>query len=205
MLGRALLLVSLLLGLSGQANAELIEKKRVETYDVSAKSLRAFRKKMLDPDAGVKPFPQPYAALTTTLITWEADFESFGGECRLSDWRVEIDTLIQMPNWIEAPKASKRNRQHWENYRLEIDYHENFHHRIAKEAASALDYEIAKLQPAETCDAINDEIAFLFKDMSQTLRQEQYIYDAISQHGREQQRYYAYLEQQRAAYLNYRP
>lgn len=191
--------VLLLGGGLNPAVAELETHKRIETYDVSAKSLRALKKALEAPGSDARPYPQNFAGLTTTLITWEASYEAHDAGCRVTDWLINVDTVIQLPRWVEAAKVSKGAKARWENYRLALEYHEDFHHRLSVEAAKTLDWEIAQLDGAATCEELKDQVDWLYSAMSGLLNAEHQFYDAMSTHGRTQERYYDYLEQQRVA------
>ena len=73
MSGRALISIVAALGIGFSATSEVVIHKRLETYGVSARDFRSLEKRIIS--AKTKPFPQRYAGLTTTLLTWEADFE----------------------------------------------------------------------------------------------------------------------------------
>lgn len=197
MSGRALISIVAALGIGFSATSEVEIHKRLETYDVSARDFRSLEKRIIS--AKTKPFPQRYAGLTTTLLTWEADFEETPEGCRVVDWTVTVDTVIQLPDWVGVDKASEADQARWDLRRRTLESHEAFHHQMSVEAAYLLDEEIGLIGTAATCDALSSSVSKLYSAVAEILDTDHQFYDALSDHGRKQDRYFSYLKQQRAA------
>jgi predicted secreted Zn-dependent protease len=115
-------------------------------------------------------------------LRWAYRMASAGLSCHFTDVRVEIHTLIQLPEWQRPPDAPAALIEQWNSFSAALDEHERGHERIAVEGAGEMARMLRDVQDM-TCSALETEANRRARALSESVRQREVQFDAETQHG----------------------
>ena len=98
------------------------------------------------------------------------------GRCTVGGTRVTLKTHIILPRWSNRNRAPADLGFIWDTLSADIKRHEERHAEIARNYARQLERELLRLKPADTCNALETDVAEVTRRI-------------LSNHDRDQQRF----------------
>jgi predicted secreted Zn-dependent protease len=148
-------------------------------YDISAVSERGLALAMQRQSPG-----KPYPAYTEWRVSWVyQDIVAPDGGCRVATAQSKVQATVTMPRWTDSSWASDALRLTW-NLRLrEIRQHEQDHVQHGIAAAEAVQKALLALPPAESCNALKDEVQRTAQAIVEDAHRKDRAFDLQTAHG----------------------
>jgi predicted secreted Zn-dependent protease len=149
-------------------------------YDITGANAAELRRAMRA--HGPRDDERTWSGRTDWSIRWTFSFSPGRGTCRITDARVELQSLVRLPRWRPPPSAPEALVADWERYVGALRAHEHGHVEIAAEAAREITSAIRRLR-TPVCTAISTEANATGRRILERARVRNRDYDTETRHG----------------------
>ncbi len=105
---------------------------------------------------------------------------------RVRSGRVRLELGVVLPQWENAAYGSATLRRQWDRFVERMRAHEDGHRRNALAGAEALRAALDTLEPAVSCEALQQKVRATFERTTQDCAEKDGRYDQETQHGKKQ-------------------
>jgi predicted secreted Zn-dependent protease len=127
-----------------------------------------------------------YDGYTRWNISWRYQYQSRGGECRLTDIVTDVKVTMTLPDWRNEGAAPERLRSRWRQYLAALTVHEMGHRRHGMDAAREIDHSLGAMPPQADCSALGKAANALGDQIIKKYNERDLEYDRSTGHGRSQ-------------------
>ena len=124
-----------------------------------------------------------YYAHTRWHVQWRFRWTEGAGGCRFTSVNVDLRTEITLPR---LNGASPQQAALFERFMPALREHETGHHRIAQEAARAIDARLRGMPAMDTCPALEAQANREAERILERYREKERQYDRDTGHGKTQ-------------------
>ena len=152
---------------------------KVQYYDFSAASLGEMRAAMrqLGPTWEGTRWP----AVTTSDLRWTFQVERLAGRCAIHGAHVQMRTTIVFPRWTPSVEPDSALMEWWRQMNRGLTEHEKGHALISLKTAGTIVHDLDAL--SRDCAEIATEANHVARQLMDSSRKEQQVYDASTRHG----------------------
>ena len=142
----------------GPTAGPVVANVRRGSYPINATGIDGLRRAITE---SLRPIGGGRSGVASTKVTMtpRVEYRESDGRCSIRSARVELDTLVTLPEWRQLQYGNATERAWWNGYTGELLAHENLHVGIAEEWATRLQSIVAGLGPAPSCEALRAQVA----------------------------------------------
>ena len=163
------------LAMSASSHADVVSHVDVSYFAVEGSNLPEIYRSTLA--RGPRVNGAQALASIGTRATQDGDLEQQGGSCRVTDYVISLEFVIQRPRIASEQVLSPDDRALWQQMNEFIVAHENQHKEVWAACAGGLDASMAALR-APTCNELGDKAEALWQDMLASCDKTQRAFDA---------------------------
>ena len=124
-----------------------------------------------------------YDSLTSWHVKWDYGYDRAPQACTPASFRATVEIIFRYPEWVRTDGAPQPLVAKWDSYMKNLINHENGHRDMAVQAAAELSRAVAELPPASNCAELDREVRELCRLRMKKLKENEYEYDAATNHG----------------------
>ena len=122
-------------------------------------------------------------ATTVWDLRWHYTFRLHNDRCRLDRVETHVNAVLTLPRWTASNTASPRLVERWRSYSQALVTHEAGHLQLAREAAGAVEHEIAGLGEFTTAQELDQKVTEMANHTLRRYHEKEQEYDQRTLHG----------------------
>jgi len=158
-----------------------VVEERVEYYEVSGSSARELKLAMhvLGPKGAQGVLPLLSSVATTRWdVSWQTHYSLGEGSCAIKSFSTSVQVLTVLPKW-PGRVAGSSLAERWDRLMQDVSAHERGHAEHGILAAKAIQDRVSTLEPARTCQSLEDSIKSTSQALIAKYRAEDIEYDRV--------------------------
>ncbi len=177
-------LFGLIFFLTTNLYASPLTSVKKDYYDISGTTAPELRKQMNN--QGPTDHGARMSAYTSWAIKWRYDYDQTDSGCSLTNIRVYLDIVYQLPHWTNYDDGDSALQSKWESFSEHLLTHENGHADNGKGAAKEIENALQNYPEMSSCKALGDAANSAATDIINQHKEYDLSYDAETEHGHTQ-------------------